>query len=68
MYQRDRCLIGKRKAMCENIARYIYMQQKQQMCWLQELCAVLSTKLAQSRETPVAAAQTGIKLLQTFLC
>ena len=28
----------------------------QQMCWLQELCAVLSTKLAQSRETLVAAA------------
>ena len=32
------------------------MQQEQQMCWLQQLCAVLSTKLAQSRETPLAAA------------
>ena len=26
------------------------------MCLLQQLCAVLSTKLAQSRETPLAAA------------
>ena len=60
MYQMDRCMIGRRKAMCDNI-----LVDMQQMCWLQELCAVLSTKLAQSRETLVAAAPVSAS---SFCC
>ena len=51
-------MIGKRKAMCDNIARYAADVQPGG-----SLLGANSTKLAQSRETPVAAAVIGIKLI-----